>query len=404
MAQNQAKKTVAIVGTMDSKGSEHLFLKKVIESMGHKTITIDIGTTELTGFRPDFSISRLIRNKQTDRSRMIESIIEKTKGIILDLFRKKKIGAVISAGGGTGTFMATSIMKVLPLGIPKFMISTVASRDMSQMIGTKDITIMHSVVDLLGVNSVSRIILERAAGAVCGMASCGGNGTNRLPLVALTLFGFITEAAEHIKSILEENNFEVIPFHANGTGGMAMEEMAGEAFFDGILDLATHELVDDMFDGYCRGIGPRRLFNTDAADIPRLVIPGGLDSAVLEFDHKTIPAEYKDRKIFFYDFRSAIRLTPDESTLLAETVAHKLNHSQNPTKILIPLKGWSEADREGDVLFDPQSSEAFCESLAKSLNSGIEVVKVHYHINDVEFAREAAGAMMSMIADNKGCD
>ena len=404
MAQNRAKKTVAIVGTMDSKGSEHLFLKKVIESMGHKTITIDIGTTELIGFRPDFSVSRLIGNKQTDRSGMIESIIEKTKEIVLDLFHKGKIGAVISAGGGTGTFMATSIMKVLPLGIPKFMISTVASRDMSQVIGTKDITVMHSVVDLLGVNSISRIILERAAGAVCGMASYGSKSKNPLPRVALTLFGFITEAAENIKSILEENNFEVIPFHANGTGGMAMEEMAGEAFFDGILDLATHELVDDMFDGYCRGIGHNRLFNTDAANIPRLVIPGGLDSAVLEFDHKNIPVEYKDRKIFFYDFRSAIRLTPDESKLLAETVAHKLNHSQNPTKILIPLKGWSEADREGDVLFDPQSSEAFCESLEKSLNSGIEVFKVQYHINYVEFAREAAGAMMSMIADNKRCD
>ena len=402
MAQDKAKKSVAIVGTMDSKGPEHLFLKKTIESMGHKTITIDIGTAELTGFKADFSVSGLIGNKKSDRSSIIESIIEKAKEIVLDLFHKGKIGAVISAGGGTGTFMATSIMKVLPLGVPKFMVSTVASRDMSQVIGTKDITIMHSVVDFLGVNSISRIILEKAAGAVCGMSSYGSNNKNSLPRVALTLFGFITEAAENIKSILEQDNFEVIPFHANGTGGMAMEEMAGESFFDGILDLATHELVDDMFGGYCRGVGPRRLFNPDAANIPRLVIPGGLDSAVLEFDHKNIPAEYKDRKIFFYDFRSAIRLTPDESRLLAETVAHKLNNSRNPTKILIPLKGWSEADREGDVLFDPQSSDMFCESLEKSLNLDIEVVKVQYHINDAGFAREAAGIMMNMITDNKG--
>jgi len=402
LAQDKAKKSVAIVGTMDSKGPEHLFLKKTIESMGHKTITIDIGTAELTGFKADFSVSGLIGNKKSDRSSIIESIIEKAKEIVLDLFHKGKIGAVISAGGGTGTFMATSIMKVLPLGVPKFMVSTVASRDMSQVIGTKDITIMHSVVDFLGVNSISRIILEKAAGAVCGMSSYGSNNKNSLPRVALTLFGFITEAAENIKSILEQDNFEVIPFHANGTGGMAMEEMAGESFFDGILDLATHELVDDMFGGYCRGVGPRRLFNPDAANIPRLVIPGGLDSAVLEFDHKNIPAEYKDRKIFFYDFRSAIRLTPDESRLLAETVAHKLNNSRNPTKILIPLKGWSEADREGDVLFDPQSSDMFCESLEKSLNLDIEVVKVQYHINDAGFAREAAGIMMNMITDNKG--
>ncbi|MFO8164558.1 MAG: Tm-1-like ATP-binding domain-containing protein [Desulfatiglandales bacterium] len=400
MTQNQPKKPVAILGTMDSKGPEHLFLKRLIESMGHKTITIDIGTTEVTSLTPDVSISGLIENKKTDRSRMIESIVEKAKGIVLDMFHKGEIGAIISAGGGTGTFMATSIMKVLPLGIPKFMLSTVASRDMSHVIGTKDITVMHSVVDLLGLNSISRLILERAAGAVCGMASYDSNHKNHLPRVALTLFGFITEAAENIKSILESNGYEVIPFHANGTGGMAMEEMAGEAFFEGILDLATHELVDDMFDGYCRGVGPQRLLNTDAANIPRLIIPGGLDSAVLEFDRRNIPVEYKDRKIFFYDFRSAIRLTPYESRLLAETIAQKLNQSKNPSKVLIPLKGWSEGDREGDVLFDPQSSEVFCETLEKSLNPAIEIIKVQHHINDKAFAMEAAGIMMSMIGNN----
>jgi len=127
--------------------------------------------------------------------------------------------------------MATSIMKVLPLGVPKLMISTVASRDMSQVIATKDITLMHSVVDFLGVNSISRVILERAAGAVCGMLSYDSKYENHLPRVALTLFGFITDAAENIKSILEENGYEVIPFHANGTGGMAMEEMAGDGLF-----------------------------------------------------------------------------------------------------------------------------------------------------------------------------
>jgi len=171
------------------------------------------------------------------------------------------------------------------------------------------------------------------------------------------------------------------------------------AFFEGILDLATHELVDDMFGGYCKGIGPQRLLNLDAASIPRLIIPGGLDSAVLEFDHGHVPIEYKERK-FFYDFRSAIRLTDNESRLLAETISQRLNQSRNPLKILIPLKGWSEADREGDVLFHPESSEAFCETLEKSLNPAIEIIKVQHHINDKAFAIEAAGIMMSMIGNN----
>jgi uncharacterized protein (UPF0261 family) len=259
---------------------------------------------------------------------------------------------------------------------------------------------MHSVVDMLGLNSISRLILARAAGAVCGMMSVSSVEKKEFPRVALSLFGFVTQAAENIKSILEENNLEVVPFHANGTGGMAMEEMIEESFFDGVLDLATHELADAMFGGYCGAIGPQRLSTSESVITPRLVIPGGLDSAVLEFDNKSIPEKYKDRKIFFYDFRSAIRLTADESRILARTVVDKLNQSHNPIKILIPLRGWSEADREGDVLFDPESSQAFCETLEKSLKSDVKVVKVDYHINDREFAQEAVDIMISMIKGN----
>lgn len=391
------RKSIAIVGTLDSKGEEHLFLKKIIESRGYTTITIDVGTSGSSKFPPDLSVSKLIHIKEMERSLMVEAIIRKAREVILDLYHQGKIGAIISVGGGTGTFVGTSVMKILPLGVPKLMVSTVASRDMSQTIGTKDITIMHSVVDMLGLNSISRLILARAAGAVCGMMSADRGAERESPRVALSLYGFVTQAAENIKSILEENHFEVIPFHANGTGGMAMEEMMEESYFDGILDLATHELVDAMFGGYCGGIGPQRLVSPEGVDTPRLVVPGGLDSAVLEFDSHSIPEQYKDRKIFFYDFRSAIRLTADESGSLARILADKLNQSHNPIKILIPLKGWSEADREGDVLFDPESSHAFCETLEKALKPDVEVRQVDYHINDKEFAQEAADIMISMI-------
>jgi uncharacterized protein (UPF0261 family) len=390
-------KSIAIVGTLDSKGEEHLFLKEFIESRGYTTITIDVGTSGSSTFPPDLSVSKLIHIREMERSLMVEAIIGKAREVILDLYHQGKIGAIISVGGGTGTFVGTSIMKILPLGVPKVMVSTVASRDMSQTIGTKDITIMHTVVDMLGLNSISRLILARAAGAVCGMMSADTGAERESPRVALSLYGFVTQAAENIKSILEENHFEVIPFHANGTGGMAMEEMMEESYFDGILDLATHELVDAMFGGYCGGIGPQRLVSPEGVDTPRLVVPGGLDSAVLEFDSHSIPEQYKDRKIFFYDFRSAIRLTADESGSLARILADKLNHSHNPIKILIPLRGWSEADREGDVLFDPESSHAFCETLEKALKSDVEVRQVDYHINDKGFAQEAANIMISMI-------
>ena len=391
------KRSVAIVGTLDSKGEEHLFLKELIESKGYSTITIDVGTTGLPKFPPDLSVCKLMDFKDMERSRMVEAIIGKARELILDLYHQGKIGSMISVGGGTGTFVGTSIMKILPVGVPKFMVSTVASRDMSQTIGTKDITMMHSVVDMLGLNSISRLILARAAGAVCGMMSANSGVETGLPRVAVSLFGFVTQAAENIKSILERKHFEVIPFHANGTGGMAMEEMTEESYFDGVLDLATHELVDAMFGGYCGGIGPKRLVTPKGIDTPRLVIPGGLDSAVLEFDRSSIPERYKDRRIFFYDFRSAIRLTVEESTSLAHTLAEKLNQSDNPIKILIPLKGWSEADREGGVLYDPESSHAFSDTLERSLKSDVEVLKVDYHINDKEFAQEATDIMIDMI-------
>jgi len=393
------KRSVAIVGTLDSKGEEHLFLKEAIESKGYSTITIDVGTTGMSPFQPDHSVSKLIDSGGIDRSRIIEAIIKKAKELVLDLYHEGRIGGMISAGGGTGTFIGTSVMRILPLGFPKLMVSTVASRDMSQVIGTKDITIMHSVVDMVGLNSISRLILTKAAGAVCGMMSSTDNGEKGLPRIALSLFGFVTQAAENIKSVLDENHFEVIPFHANGTGGMAMEEMTGESFFEGVLDLATHELADAMFGGYCGGIGPERLITKKGVDTPRLVIPGGLDAAVLEFHRNNIPEQYKERKIFFYDFRSAIRLTADESRALARIVASKLNQSHNSNKVLIPLKGWSEADKEGDVLFDPESSKAFCDALEKSLKPEVEVLKVDYHINEMAFAKVAADFMMGMIKD-----
>jgi uncharacterized protein (UPF0261 family) len=393
------KKSVAILGTLDSKGEEHQFLKEAIESNGYSTITIDVGTTGISPFTPDYCISKLIASKGRDRSRIIEAIIEKARELALDLYHEGRIGGMISAGGGTGTFIGTSVMKVFPLGFSKVMVSTVASRDMSQVIGTKDITMMYSVVDMLGMNSISRLVLTRAAGAVCGMMAANNNREKELPRVALSLFGFITKAAENIKSLLEKNHFEVIPFHANGSGGMAMDEMMEDSFFNGVLDLATHELADAMFGGYCGGIGPQRLIAKKGINTPRLVIPGGLDAAVLEFDRRSIPEEYKERKIFFYDFRSAIRLTANESRALAQILAGKLNQSHNANKVLIPQKGWSEADKEGDVLFDPESSKAFSETLEESLKSDIEIIKVDYHINERAFADAAADLMIKMMKD-----
>ena len=292
-------------------------------------------------------------------------------------------------------------MHVLPLGVPKVMVSTVASRNMAKIVGTKDITMMHSVVDILGVNNILGKILDKAAGAICGMVQSHWEPQIEKMRIALTMFGFITQAAEGIKQCLGDMGYEVIAFHANGTGGMAMEELAAEGHFHGILDLATHELADDLKDGYCGGIGPERLEPVPGRKIPRLVVPGGLDCAVLEFTRHNIPDQFKGRKIFFYDFRSAIRLNMEETLFLAEQLAKKLNQNPNNIKVLIPIRGWSEADQEGGPLHAPSTSSKFIQQLKHDLDPQIEIEEVDFHINDPAFARIASTTMDHMLQNIK---
>jgi uncharacterized protein (UPF0261 family) len=397
-------RAIAVVGTFDSKGPEHLLLKKCIERRGLRALTINVGTKAPSPFPADIDLfSEVIRQPghgNWSRDEAIDAVLSRAKAVIRRLHERGSILGIISAGGGTGTHLATAIMRVLPMGVPKVMVSTVASRNMAQIVGTKDITMIHSVVDLLGVNSISGGVLFRAAGAVCGMVLSRWRPKVRKKRVALTMFGFITEGAENAKRALEEIGYEVIAFHANGTGGMAMEEMARDGFFDAILDLATHELADELKNGYCAGIGPERLQPVEGQRIPRLVVPGGLDCAVLEFTRQNIPEEYKGRKIFFYDFRSAVRLDLGETRFIAGQLADRLNLDPPGAKVLVPIRGWSEADRADGPLYDPQMRDAFLERLKSGLDPEIEVREVDLHINDSTFARVASTLMDQMIQEN----
>ena len=402
MNQNAA---IAVVGTFDSKGEEHLFLKERIEERGSRALTINIGTKGPSPFPADIDLYQEmikdLKGSAVSRDEAVQSILLRAQELMGELYQKEAISGIISAGGGTGTHLGTSIMHVLPLGVPKVMVSTVASRNMAKTVGTKDITMIHSVVDLLGINSLSGKILDRAAGAVCGMVKDQWEPHSEKKRIALTMFGFITQAAEGIKQSLEEMGYEVIAFHANGTGGMAMEELAAEGRFHGILDLATHELADELKDGYCAGIGPERLEPISGRVIPRLVVPGGLDCAVLEFTRQNIPSQFKGRKIFFYDFRSAIRLNVEETLFLSEQLADKLNRNPSNIKVLIPVQGWSEADREGGPLHEPSTSAKLIQNLKQSLSPQIEIKEVNLHINDPSFAPLAAGMMDEMLQNSK---
>ncbi len=396
---------VAIVGTFDSKGEEHLFLKNRIENLGLKTLTVNVGTQKPIPFEVSHDQYALMKKSgnldDSNRDKAIQSMIHESTQLIKQLYREGKIHAMISAGGGSGTHLCSSIMRELPLGVPKVMVSTVASRDMKHTVGTKDITMMHSVVDLLGVNSISGIVLDNAAAAVCGMALGQWQPDTDKKCIALSFFGFITKSAEAVKKALEQLGYEVIPFHANGTGGMAMEELASEGYFHGILDLATHELADALMDGYCGGIGPGRFEPSPGKHIPRLVTPGGLDCAVLEFTRQHIPEEYRDRKVFFYDFRSAIRLTPGESRVLAEQLSDKLNKDISNVRVLVPTRGWSEADKQGGSLYDPETNAYLVKIFKAKLDKRIQLEEIDMHINDPAFAQIAANVMDRMVKDRE---
>lgn len=395
------KPAIAIVGTFDSKGEEHLFLKSCIDQRGFRTLTVNLGTKGPSPFVPDIDLYKKLgmdsSEASSSRDEAIGAILKAAQETIKQLYGEGEINGIISAGGGTGTHLGASVMRVLPLGVPKVMVSTVASRNMAKIVGTKDITMIHSVVDLLGVNSLSGKILDKAAGAICGMVDTHWKPQTEKKRIALTFFGFITAGAESVKTHLEGKGYEVVAFHANGTGGMAMEELAEEGYFHGILDFGTHELADQLMGGYCSGIGPGRLLPVPGREIPRLVVPGGLDCAVLEFTRDHIPDPFKDRKIFFYDFRSAIRLNSEETSIIADQLIEKLNQDPLKVKVLIPLRGWSEADSEEGPLHAPEISDILIHELKQGLDPQIEIKEANLHINDPAFAQLAADMMINML-------
>lgn len=399
--------TVVIVGTLDTKGEEIGFIKDVIQAQGASTIVLDVGTLNPPAIDADIARERVaargglsieeIRAKK-DRRVAVKTMIQGAAKIVADLHREGRLSGIISVGGGTGTHIGTGVMRALPLGVPKLMVSTVASRDMSELISTKDITVMHSVTDILGLNAVSRRVLANAAHAIAAMARNAGPIQTEKPIIGLTSFGFITEGAMRVKQLLEEIGYDVAAFHANGTGGMAMEDLVDQGLLDGVLDFALHEFADQLYSGYCGAIGPGRLTSAGARGIPQVIVPGGLDCIVLEFDSEARrPPEMKGRKIFWYDFRSGVRTSKQDVVTLAETVAIKLNQAKGPTVFIVPLRGWSEADSPDGPLYEPETNAVFVQELKSRLNGNTVVKEIDAHINDEEFARVVVSDLDSLM-------
>jgi uncharacterized protein (UPF0261 family) len=414
------KKTIVMVSTLDTKGAEANFLKGLIEDRGHRVILLDTNTGGEPEILPNISanevaeaggvnIEAIRKMKDTGKASaiMIKGAIKKV-GMLL---AKRELDGIISFGGASNTTIATTIMKSLPFGIPKVMLSSMAAVPAyaGGYFGTKDITIIHSVVDVAGLNPLVKDVLERAAGAICGMVEMGKGPTaiskkiHERDLIALTEFKFSEECCSHIRKRLEEKGFEVIPFHAQGISDRAMEDLIGEGFFKGVMDIVPAGVSEELLGGN-RAAGPNRLGKAGEMGIPQIITPCGFDMLSCgpmergdRGDPFWVSRNLKKRKLFVPDaFRVQARTTAEELREIAKEVARKLNSSKGPVVFMIPLKGWSSLDQEGMDLYDPEANKAFIDELKTHLDPKIPTIELDLHLNTQAFAKEAVKQFLKL--------
>ena len=410
--------TIAIIGTMDTKGEEHGFVAQLIRQRGHRTLIIDVGTLGEPRLKPDFTrhvvatAAGINLEEVLDRKDRGEAVTAMSKGAPLVLARlaaDRKIDGVISLGGGGGTAIATAGMRALPIGFPKVMVSTLASGNTAQYVGVKDIVMFPSVADIAGLNRLSRQILTRAAGAICGMVEIGlpaagktttpidSSATPDRPLIVASQFGNTTACVEQARKILETAGYEVMVFAATGTGGRTMESLIESGLVAGVLDITTTEWADELVGGVLNA-GPTRLEAAARHGVPAIVTPGCLD--MVNFGSpETVPAKFAGRNFYQHNPQvTLMRTTPDECRELGRIIAEKLNLSTGPVTLLLPKQAISVISAPGQKFHDPVADGALFGALKKSLRTDIEVIELDCAINDFVFARACANALLKNIA------
>jgi uncharacterized protein (UPF0261 family) len=383
-------------------------LKSEIEKRGFRTLVIDTGVLGDPAFPPDVSREAVAKAGGADLSDLVakkdrgEAMAVMTRGVAevaRELHAAGKIDGMISMGGGGGTVMGTSAMRVLPVGFPKLMVSTVASGDTSAYVGTSDITMMPSIVDVSGLNRISRTIFTNAAGAICGMVAGEiAPGEEEKPLIASTMFGNTTRAVDHARKILEDHGYEVLVFHATGTGGRTMEALTESGFFAGVLDMTTTEWADEVCGGVLSA-GPHRLEAAAKAGVPQVVTPACIDMCNF-WAPETVPAKYQDR--LFYQWNPNVTLMRpniEDNQRMGELFAEKLNLATGPVKVFIPMGGFSEVDFPEKPFWWPEANQAFVDALRKHLRPDIPVEISAKDVNDPEFSGKVAEQLLEFLKD-----
>jgi len=396
---------IAVLGTMDTKGDEHGFVAEQIRARGHQTLIIDVGTGGPPKLKPDVTREEVAALSgidlaevlaRHDRGAAVTAMTRAAATVLEKLAGAGRIHGVISLGGGGGTAIGTAAMRALPLGFPKLMVSTLASGNTAQYVGVKDIVMMPSIVDVAGLNRVSRVILTRAAGAICGMVEVTPPSGQDKPIIAASMFGNTTECVQKAREILEAAGYEVLVFHATGTGGRSLEALIESGLVAGVLDVTTTEWADELVGGFLTA-GPTRLEAAARAGVPAVVAPGCLDM-VNFFGPESVPAKFSGRIFYHHNPQvTLMRTNSEECAQLGRILGVKLNISTGPVAVLIPRRAISVISAPGQPFHDPSADQALFDEIRANLRKDIELQEFDCTINDPVFAEACAHTLLRLI-------
>ncbi len=397
-------KTIAVLGTLDSKGHEHAFVAELIRQRGHRTLLIDAGCLEPPQVAPDVPRSVVcpgIGDMAEDRGVRVAAMALAVPAFIADLAAEGNIDGIISLGGGGGTAISTAAMRALPVGFPKVMVSTLAGGNVAPYTGSTDIAMFPSIVDVAGLNRISRRIFTNAAGAICGMveSALAEGGAGDRPTIVASMFGNTTACVNEARRQLEEAGCEVLVFHATGTGGRTMESLISSGMVAGVLDITTTEWADEYVGGIL-GAGKERMDAAARAGVPTVIAPGCLD--MVNFgEPDTVPVKFKGRTFYHHNPQvTLMRTSPEECRALGRILAEKANAHASKVAVILPLRGISIISAAGQPFHDPTADAALFDAIREHLRPSIPLLELSCTVNDAEFSGACVRQLRSMMAGN----
>lgn len=400
-------KTVVLVGALDTKGEEFGFVKDLIEQAGVNTVTVDFGVMGAPAFAPDVTREEVVAAAGGDlaylasgqhKDAAMATMANGLAAVVRDLYAEGKLDGILSMGGSGGTSIATTAMRALPVGVPKVMVSTLGGGDVSAFAGAKDITFIPSIVDVAGINRISRRIYANAAGAIVGMVQSEPLAAQSdKPLLTASMFGNTTKAVDQARHRLEAQGYEVLVFHATGTGGKTMESLIADGYIVGSLDMTTTELADYVCGGVLSA-GPERCLAASRAGIPAVLVPGCVDMANFG-GIETVPEKYQGRTLYQWNPNiTLLRTNVEENRQIGQMIAAAANAATAPVAVLLPLKGVSMLDSPGGQFWDPAADQACYDAIKQTLRPDIPVYELDHNINDPAFADQVADTLLAMLA------